>query len=141
MRRLIFCILAIEVALLPALNWLIIHFLFFHLRFPCKSKKRKWIISQFRAGRSATSIARIQKISRRMVYKLAARFKKEGVGAYKAKKVGRPRQAINHVFVKKTIELRKTTDYGSEKLHFVLKRVGFGVSQYMIQRILDEDRT
>ena len=75
-----------------------------------------------------------------MVYKLAARFKKEGVEAYKAKKSGRPRQEINLNFVKKAVELRKITDYGSEKLHFVLKRAGFGVSQYMIQRILDEQK-
>lgn len=75
-----------------------------------------------------------------MVYKLAAKFKKEGVEAYKAKKAGRPRQAINPQFVKRTVELRKTTDYGSEKLHFVLRRDGFGVSQYMIQRILDENK-
>lgn len=75
-----------------------------------------------------------------MVYKLAARFKKEGVEAYATKKAGRPRQAINPNFVKKAVELRKTTDYGSEKLHFVLKRAGFGVSQYMIQRVLDEQK-
>ena len=61
------------------------------------------------------------------------------VYANNAKKAGRPKQAINPNFIKKTIELRTTTDYGSEKLHFVLKRIGFGVSQYMIQRILDEN--
>ena len=75
-----------------------------------------------------------------MVYKLAAKFKKEGVEAYKAKAVGRPRQPINPKFVIKTVELRQKTDYGSEKLHFVFKRIGFGVSQYMIQRILDENK-
>jgi len=35
------------------------------------------------------------------------------------------------------VELRKKTDYGSEKLHYVLKKQGFGVSQRQIQRILD----
>ena len=75
-----------------------------------------------------------------MVYKLAAKFKKEGVEAYKAKKAGRPKQAINPKFVKMTIELRKTTDYGSEKLHFALRQNGFGVSQHMLQRILDENK-
>jgi putative transposase len=73
-----------------------------------------------------------------MVYNLSAKYKSEGAGAYKAKKAGRPRQPINPQFVKKTIELRKSSDYGSEKLHFVLTKQGFGVSQYMIQRILDE---
>jgi len=100
-------------------------------------KKRKWIIIQFRVGRSATSIAHIQKISRRYVYKLVKKYKKEGKETYKAKKAGRPKQLINKGFVNKVIELRKTTDYGKEKLHFVLKRNGFSVSHRQIQRILD----
>ncbi len=74
------------------------------------------------------------------MYLLIGRHKKEGVSAYKAKKAGRPKQEINPNFVKKTIELRATTDYGSEKLHFVFKKMGFGVSQYTIQRILDENK-
>lgn len=103
-------------------------------------KKRKWIIQQFRAGRSATSIARIQNISRQHVYKLAKRFKTEGSTAYKVKNAGRPSQEINISFSKKVIELRKKTDYGSEKLHFVMKRDGFGVSQRQIQKILDVNK-
>lgn len=59
-------------------------------------KKRKWIINQFRTGRSAASIARIQKISRQLVYKLAKNYKKEGKAAYKAKKAGRPRYRVNY---------------------------------------------
>jgi len=101
-------------------------------------KKRKWIISQFRTGRSATSIARIQKISRRMIYKLSAKYKKEGKEAYKAKKAGRPKIKLNPAFVKKVVEIRKETDYGSEKIHFVLKQKGFSVSQHITQRILNE---
>jgi len=101
-------------------------------------KKRKWIINQFRIGRSATSIARMQKISRQMVYKLVAKYKKEGKEAYKAKKAGRPRFKLNPKFVKNVVEIRKTADYGSEKIYFVLKKKGFGVSQHIIQRVLDE---
>ena len=103
-------------------------------------KKRKWIIHQFRAGRSATSIARIQKISRQHVYKLARRYKKEGTTSYKAKQAGRPPQQINTSFAKKVIELRKTTDYGSVKLHIVLSRTGFNVSQRQIQKVLDVNK-
>lgn len=103
-------------------------------------KKRKWIITQFRAGRSATSIARIQKISRQYVYKLVARYKKEGIKAYKARKAGRLKQELNPLFVKKVVEIRKETDYGSEKTHFVLKKQGFTVSRRQIQRILDEKK-
>ncbi len=50
-------------------------------------KKRKWIIQEFRLGRSATSIAKIQKISRRYVYKLVKKFKKFGISVYRRKKI------------------------------------------------------
>jgi transposase InsO family protein len=103
-------------------------------------KKRKWIITQFRSGRSATSIARIQKISRQMVYKLATKYKKEGKKAYVSKQVGRPKSALNMKFVDKVVKIRETTDYGKEKIHFVLTRDGFSVSTRQIQRILDENK-
>ncbi|MBI4453050.1 transposase [Candidatus Woesearchaeota archaeon] len=103
-------------------------------------KKRKWIINQFRAGRSATQIARIQKICRQMVYKLASKYKKEKAEAYKAKKSGKPKLKINPLFVKKVIDIRNKDDYGSEKIHFVMKQKGFSVSQHIIQRILDENK-
>ena len=101
-------------------------------------KKRCWIVNQFRGGRGATSIARIQKISRQMVYKLVAKHKLEGIAAYVAKDPGRKKISMNRSFVKSVIELRAQSDYGSEKLHFVLKKKGFGVSQHIVQRILDE---
>ena len=101
-------------------------------------KKRKWIIQQFRTGRSATSIAKIQKISRRYVYRLAAKYKEKGIGAYKGKKSGRPKTPINKRFVQKVVKIRNEDDYGSEKIHFVMKQEGFSVSQHIIQRILDE---
>jgi transposase len=66
-------------------------------------KKRKWIINQFRTGRSATSIARIQKISRRYVYKLVAKYKEMGVSVYEGKKSGRPKMGVNPCFVKKVV--------------------------------------
>jgi len=103
-------------------------------------KKREWIIRQFRAGRSATSIARIQKISRQHVYRLVKKFKKEGTASYLTKNAGRHPEQINLNFAKKVIELRKTTDYGSVKLHVVLKRAGFGVSQRQIQKVLDMNK-
>jgi putative transposase len=100
--------------------------------------KRKWIIQQYRIGRIATSIACIQKISRRYVYKLILKHKTEGEQAYKAKIAGRPKIKINPQFEKKVAEIRKADDYGSQKIHFVMKRDGFAVSQHIIQRILNE---
>ena len=101
-------------------------------------KKKKWVINQFRTGRSATSISRIQKISRQYVYILVAKHKKVGKEVYKIKKAGRPELPLNTNFVKKVVEIRRKTDYGKEKIHFVLKREGFSVSQRQIQKILDK---
>ena len=95
-------------------------------------------MQQFRTGRSATSIASIQKISRQHVYRLIKKYKTEKELAYKTKKSGRPKRPINPVFIAKVIKIRKEDDYGSEKIHFVLKQEGFAVSQRQIQRILDE---
>ena len=75
-----------------------------------------------------------------MVYTLVAEYEKEGTLAYKPKKVGRPSQKINRNFEVRVVSLRKETDYGSQKLHFVLKRDGFSVSQRQIQKILDENK-
>lgn len=100
--------------------------------------KRKWIIQQYRKGRSATSIAHIQKMSRRYVYTLVFKHQHEGELAYKTKIAGRPKIKINPQFEQKVIEIRKADDYGSEKIHYVMKRNGFEVSQHVIQRILDE---
>ena len=75
-----------------------------------------------------------------MVYKLMAEYGKEGTLAYKPKKVGRSSQRINRNFEARVVSLRKETDYGSEKLHFVLKKQGFAVAQRQIQKILDENK-
>ncbi|MBU1604299.1 MAG: DDE-type integrase/transposase/recombinase [Nanoarchaeota archaeon] len=101
--------------------------------------KRKWIVNQFRTGRSATSIAKIQKITRQWVYGLVKKHKKKGPEAYKAKKAGRPKLDVNPIFKSKVVKIRNEDDYGSGKIHFVLKKEGFNVSQHIIQRILDEE--
>jgi len=102
--------------------------------------KRKWIIQQYRKGRSATSIARIQKVSRQYVYILTEKYQKEGDLAYKSKLSGRPKIRINLRFEKLVVEIRKADDYGSEKIHHVMKCEGFNVSQHIIQRILERAR-
>jgi putative transposase len=66
------------------------------------------------------------------------KYKQEGVKSYQAKKAGRPKMEINPSFRKKIVGIRNSDDYGSEKIHFVMKREGFTVSQHIIQRILDE---
>ena len=102
-------------------------------------EKRKWIVNQFRTGRSATQIAKIQKITRQWVYELVKMHKENGADSYKTKKAGRPKLDINPVFRERVKEIREEDDYGSEKIHFVLRKEGFSVSQRQIQRILDEE--
>ncbi|MBI4373821.1 MAG: DDE-type integrase/transposase/recombinase [Deltaproteobacteria bacterium] len=96
------------------------------------------MVKQFKSGRGATSIARIQKISRQMVYKLVSGHRLFGDQVFQTKRPGRPRSRINSEFAAKVVEVRKSTDYGSEKLHFVKQKEGFSVSQRQVQRILDE---
>jgi putative transposase len=72
-----------------------------------------------------------------MVYKLVKGYTGEGVEFLVDKKIGRPCIAPCGAFSEKIIALRKETDYGSEKLHIVLKKEGFAVSQRQIQKILD----
>ena len=66
------------------------------------------------------------------------KHKKEGIKAYEVKKAGRPKIEINPAFRKKVVEIRKSDDYGSEKIHHVTIQEGCMVSQHIIQRILDE---
>ena len=72
------------------------------------------------------------------MYDLVEKYKQLGDIAYKALKAGRPKRPINSTFVRKVVKIRTEDDYGSEKIHVVLKREGFAVSQRQIQRILDE---
>ena len=75
-----------------------------------------------------------------MVYKLASQYQQEGARAYEPKKAGRPKLELNPAFVEKVVDLRNSEDYGSLKIHFVLKSKGFSVSQHIIQRILNEKK-
>ena len=61
------------------------------------------------------------------------------MAAYEVKSSGRPRIGVNPQFIEKVVKIRNEDDYGSEKIHFVLKQQGCGVSQHVIQRILDEE--
>ena len=72
-----------------------------------------------------------------MVYKLVDGHNKEGADFLLDKKIGRPCLPIRGAFAEKVEKIRKETDYGSEKIHFVLNKGGFSVSQRQIQKILD----
>lgn len=74
------------------------------------------------------------------MYNLVAKYDDLGDLAYKAIAPGRPKLKINTCFVKQIVDIRKESDYGSEKIHFVMKQKGFSVSQHIIERILNEER-
>lgn len=73
-----------------------------------------------------------------MVYKLVRKHKQDGDFSFKSLKAGRPKKRLNSTFIENVIGLRTSTEYGSEKIHHVLKKKGYGISQHVIQRILDE---
>lgn len=100
-------------------------------------KKRTWIVRGYKSGRGATYLARAQGISRQMVYEIVNGYDKEGPDFLPDKKVGRPCVTPSGTFVERVVKLRQETDYGSDKLYFVLKKEGFGVSKRQIQKILD----
>ncbi|MFH0875200.1 MAG: integrase core domain-containing protein [archaeon] len=75
-----------------------------------------------------------------MVYKLAKKYQDEGKKAYLCKKIGRPEQVVSQSFTEKIKTLRLETDYGSDKLHYLTKNEGCGVSQRQIQKILDRNQ-
>ena len=89
----------------------------------------------YNAGRSATYLARAQKISRQMVYDLVNGYNKEGADFLLDKKVGRPCLPISGTFAERVEKIRKETDYGSEKIHFVLTEQGFSVSLWKISQV------
>jgi putative transposase len=56
----------------------------------------------------------------------------------KARNQEDPECQFNKRFISKVVKIRNEDDYGSEKIHYVLKQEGFAVSQHIIQRVLDE---
>ena len=79
----------------------------------------------------------MQKISRQAVYNLVNGYNEDGADFLLDKKIGRPCLPISGAFAEKVEKIRKETDYGSEKIHFVLTEQGFSVSKRQIQKILD----
>jgi len=86
---------------------------------------------------SAKCIALAQQINRRTVYKVVKKFDKYGVGGLNSLKRGRFFEPLNSDFYDLVVEDWKKNKCGSRKLHKVLCKKGFSVSQRKIQQVLD----
>jgi putative transposase len=102
-----------------------------------EEKKHKWVIKRYLAGMPAKSIAAHLQISIRTVYRTIHNYKKFGKGL-DIKSRGRPNTEINCNCKERVKEYWNKFQCGSVKLHKIMKRKGYGLSQYKIQQSLDE---
>lgn len=101
-------------------------------------KKEKWVIRRYLAGMPAKMIAAHQQISVWTVYKKITNYKKVGEMSFEARKAGKPRLEINGNCKKRVKECWEKFQCGSVKLHKIMTKGGYGVSQRKIQQVLDE---
>jgi len=102
-----------------------------------EEKKQKWVVRRYLAGMPAKLIAAHLQISVRTVYRVIENYKKFGktiatkpIGRQKTDVNSRCKEIINHEWQK--------YQCGSVKLHKIMKKKGFSVSQRKIQQVMDE---
>lgn len=103
-----------------------------------ETKKEKWIIRRYLAGMPAKLIAAHLQISIKTVYKKIRNYKKVGDKIFEIKPTGRKKEEVNGNFKQRVKEEWQKYQCGSVKLHKIMKKRGFGVSQRKIQQIMDE---
>ena len=81
-------------------------------------------------------VALAQKVSRMAIWKIACAYKKYGVDGLKDHKAGRLFEPLNHKFYNCVIEEWNKQRCGARKLHFILKKKGFGVSLRKIMQVM-----
>jgi len=99
-------------------------------------KKRVWIIKQIQKGKSASQLALAQKINRRTVYKIIAKYKRFGWDGLKDHKTGRPEVVLNQNAVIIILDIRQRFGYGPVKIEQLLRRKGFSISHRQIEKVL-----
>lgn len=102
-----------------------------------QEKKQKWIIRKYLAGMPAKLIAAHLQISIRTIYKVLQSYKRFGK-LLDERPVGRPTNKINPRCKEKICEEWQKFQCGSVKLHKIMNKNGFGVSQRKIQQVMDE---
>lgn len=100
-------------------------------------RRQNWVIKRYLAGMPARQIASHLQISIRATYQVIQHYKTCGKIIF-AKQMGRPKQELN-LSCKEIIRKEwQIFQCGSVKLHTLMKRKGFGVSQRKIQQVMDE---
>lgn len=103
-------------------------------------KKRVWMVKKWKEKRPIVWIARSQQVTRQSVYDVIEKYKQWGVEGLRDMKAGRPFEPLNAKCYDLIVEEWKKNKCGSVKLWHVLKRKGFGVSQWKIQQVMDFER-
>jgi len=99
-------------------------------------KKRIWVVKQYHKDVSASDIALAQKINRSAVYQILEKYDEFGWDGLKDLKTGRPEIELNPKVANKIIDLRKQFGYGACRIEEVLKKQGFGISHWQIEKLL-----
>ena len=99
-------------------------------------RKRVWIVKQVLNGKSYSSVAMAQKISKPAVFKIVNKYKQYGWDGLKDHKTGRPETKLNKTAEIIIFDLRRRFGYGPERIEHLLKSKGFGISHRQIYKLL-----
>lgn len=99
-------------------------------------KKRVWIVKEYNKGVCALTIALAQKIHRSAVYQILEKYKNYGWDGLKDYKTGRPELVLNSKAEDKIINIRKKYGYGACHIEEILKKEGFEISHWQIEKLL-----
>jgi transposase len=99
-------------------------------------KKRVWIVRQVSQGESINDVALAQKVSRISVFKIMKTYNEFGFDGLKDHKTGRPDTTLNQNAEIIIFDLRKRFGYGPERIEYLLKSKGFGISHRQIYKLL-----
>lgn len=102
-----------------------------------EEKKQKWIIRKYLAGMPTKEIATHLQIPISTIYSILKHYKNFGK-IIESKPQGRPKTGIKDNCKRKIKEYWDKFQCGSVKLHIIMSKEGYGVSQYKIQQVLDE---
>lgn len=99
-------------------------------------KKRVWIAKQVLNGVPINKIAEAQKVSRISVFKIAKIQQEFGWDGLKDHKTGRLETVLNQTAVIIILDLRKRFGYGACHIEQILKRKGFKISHWQVEKVL-----
>lgn len=99
-------------------------------------KKRVWIVKKYLNGMSVSDIVLAQNVHRSAVYQTIERYEVDGWEGLKDHKTGRPETVLNSKAADKIIELRKQYGYGACHIEKILRKEGFGISHWQIEKLL-----